>query len=71
MFFFLEKEAVFWSLGLIHLSHEMRTQPCHDWNEAQQQFYPWTFVGRDAHRLIIKDQDLIINDHFNNVSQLI
>ena len=30
---------------------EMRTRPCHDWNEAQQQFYPWTFVGRDAHRI--------------------
>ena len=30
----------------------MRTGPCHDWNEAQRQFYPWTFVGRDAHRLM-------------------
>ena len=26
---FSEKEAVFWSLGLIHLFHEMRTRPCH------------------------------------------
>ena len=32
----------------------MRTRPCHHWNEAQQQFYPWTFVGRDAHRLVSK-----------------
>ena len=32
------------------LSHEMRIRPCHDSNEAHKQFYPWTFVGRDAHR---------------------
>ena len=29
----------------------MRTRPYHYWNEAEKQFYQWTFVGRDAHHL--------------------
>ena len=31
---FSEKEAEFRSRVLIHLSHEMGTRPCQDWNEA-------------------------------------
>ena len=42
----------FWSRVLTYLSHEMRTRACHDWKEAHEQFYPLTFVGRDAHRLL-------------------
>ena len=45
----------------------MRTRPCHDWNEAQQQFYPWTFVDRDAHRLLIDHSKLSSIYYFSGI----
>ena len=34
------------------LSRDANSTVSHYWNEAQQQFYQGTFVGRDAHRLM-------------------
>ena len=52
---FSEKEPAFWSLGLIHLSYEMRTRPWHDWNEAQKQLNAHRKIeqnAQNAHRKI-------------------